>query len=58
MRSGPWGLVVLWGVVPVGPDLVCSGPGWGLWGAVPLGVVGPWGAGCIHLPWRQLKHNP
>ena len=28
----------------VGPDLVCSGPGWGLRGAVPLGVVGPWGS--------------
>ena len=28
----------------VGPDMVCSGPGWGLRGAVPLGVVGPWGS--------------
>ena len=48
----------LGGWCPVGPDLVCSRPGWGLWGAVPLGVVGPWGSGCIHLPSRQLKHDP
>ena len=46
------------GWCPVGPDLVYSRPGWGLWGAVPLGVAGPWGSGCIHLPWRQLKHDP